>query len=113
MSQEARRNVTALLIAAFVVLLFAAFALRPAAVLPVTDQAVADSLSSATDALHADCLHATDGFRCVVRIARDSNPAAQHRVLIDVDWDGCWRATEDSAARHPLTQSGCVHLWNY
>lgn len=113
MSQEARRNLIALLIAGVIVLLFAAFAMRPAILLPVTDRAVADSLNSAADAVHADCLDAEDGFRCMVRIPNDSNPATERRVLVHVDWDGCWRTEEDASKRSPVRESGCIHLWNY
>jgi hypothetical protein len=112
-SREARRNLIALLIAGLIVLLFVAFAVRPAVLLPVTDRAVADSLNSAAGAVHAECLHAQDGFRCVLKIPRDSDPAVERRLLVHVDWDGCWRAAEDASKRSPLRESGCVHLWNY
>jgi hypothetical protein len=112
-SREARRNLIALLIAGLIVLLFAALAARPAVLLPVTDRAVADSLNSPAGTVHAECLHVQDGFRCVVRIPRDSDPAVEHQLLVHVDWDGCWRAAEDASKRSPLRESGCVHLWNY
>jgi hypothetical protein len=111
MSTEARRNALALVIAAFVVALLAAFVIRPAVVLPVSDHAVASSLDPA-----ANCVHAEGGFRCVVNDSMSSNP---HRELfVEVGWDGCWRARNAnlaSPAHHSSAphQTGCIQLGDY
>jgi hypothetical protein len=112
-SEEARRNTIALLIAAVLILVSAAFAFRPAVLLPVSDHAVADSLTSAADAFGGDCLHADEGFRCDIRIGDPSRGSATRRLLVHVDWDGCWRAVETAPKHSQLQESGCVHLWNY
>jgi hypothetical protein len=113
MSAEARRNVIALGIAAVILAAFAALSWRPAAILPVTDHAVASSLSQP----NAECLHADEGFRCVVHDPLSSD--APRTLSVRVGWDGCWHAVPRGAAKASAPGStgsgwsGCVALWDY
>jgi hypothetical protein len=112
-SSESRRNAIALGIAAAVVIVLAVLAIRPAVVFPVTDDAVANSLKSETDALSADCRDVEDEFRCTTKIGSDSGGSRTRTMRVHVDWDGCWRAIEDGPPHQPTRADGCLHAWNY
>jgi hypothetical protein len=110
-STEARRNLIALAVAALVLLVFAAFAFRPGVLLPITNNAVADSLALSSHIHNVRCHNASEGFRCTARFDSSSGKTTRH-MLVHVGWDGCWRS-RDVTGRHPERDSGCVHLWNY
>jgi hypothetical protein len=112
-SSERRRNAIALGIAAAVVIVLAVLAIRPAVVLPVTNDVVANSLKSVTDALKADCRDAQGEFRCTVKIGSDSGGSRTRTMRVHVDWDGCWRAVEEEPPHQPTRADGCLHAWNY
>jgi hypothetical protein len=116
-STEARRNVIALLIAAALLSLLAAFAIRPAVVLPVTNGALAASLESEINAINTRCPHEGEDFRCTSMLG-DSSSHKTSVMRVHADWAGCWHViperTEQAAqGTRPAGISSCVHLWNY
>jgi hypothetical protein len=110
-SEEARRNLIALGIVAVILAVFAAFAIRPGVLLPVTDHAVADSVELADDAHSVRCIHTHGAFRCVGKVGSFSDVSTLH-LVVHVGWDGCWQSV-DVTSEHPERDSGCLHLWNY
>jgi hypothetical protein len=111
-SEEARRNTIALGIAAIVVLIIAAFALRPGVVLPVSAKTLADSIGAEGFPAKNSCsdVPGSGDFVCIV--PKDADESST-RFDVHVRWDGCWHAEQALAQRSPVSRSGCVHLWNY
>ena len=118
MSEEARKNLTALAIAAAVMAVAAVLVLRPATVLGVGTGALADSIQDAAGSSllydeRARCSDEGDRrFKCQVFIPVDSGGV---RAEYDVRSSrfGCWSAT---AAQHrvggvrPPNLDGCIWI---
>jgi hypothetical protein len=111
-SKEARRNAVALLIAGLIVLVFAAFAFRPAVVLPVSANTLADSIGAEGFRAKNGCSDVAGAGDFVCTVPKDADESST-RFVVHVRWDGCWRAEQALAQRSPASRSGCVHLWNY
>lgn len=130
-SREARQNLTALAIAAVVVALVVVGFSRPGAVLPISDETLADSVArnagSAFGAIVPPRCRAERGdrWRCLVSV-EDGGTSATRRYEVEVGWDGCWRGTRPSPERRQGSRgererqvseevllSGCVSLVDY
>jgi hypothetical protein len=130
-TRETRQNLTALAIAAVVVLLVVIAFSRPGAVLPISDETLADSVArnagSAFGAIVPPRCRAERGdrWRCLVSV-EDGGTSATRRYEVEVGWDGCWSGTRPSrergrrspAKREPqeseeVLLSGCVSLMDY
>ena len=131
MSREARQNLTALAIAAAVVLIIVVAFSRPGAVLPISDETLADSVArnagSAFGAIVPPRCRAERGdrWRCLVSVD-DGGTSATRRYEVEVGWDGCWRGTRPGRERdgrsggrrereadQQVLLSGCVSLVDY
>jgi hypothetical protein len=130
-SRETRQNLTALGIAAVVLLLVVIAFSRPGAVLPISDETLADSVArnagSAFGAIVPPRCRAERGdrWKCLVSV-EDGGTSATRRYEVEVGWDGCWRGTRpsregDGRARgkrerqedEEVLLSGCVSLVDY
>jgi hypothetical protein len=112
--QERRRRVVALVIATGVVLLFAAFAYRPATVIGVDGDALAHDLGGGDPLGGSHCQEGSDGhWYCVIPDAQQSGEAA---YAVETHSYGCWDAERDGPGGEggtPRHKSGCLNLIDY
>ena len=114
MSEEARKNLTALGIVGGVLALLAGFVMWPSLILGVDRAPLAESVASVKDgggALaedhHGRCTDEGETYRCVVGIGASDVRWTGYDV--DVSRTGCWNAVSANGGEI----DGCVRLWDY
>jgi hypothetical protein len=106
-SEETRKNLTALAIVFVPVLVLAAFAFRPTPILGLSEAELSEDLTryyktrdGPSDVSTIECSEAAeDEYKCSLGPSTDAGS-----ITVMTDWAGCW-AVEDSSV-----DSGCITL---
>jgi hypothetical protein len=112
--EERRRNVKALAIAAGVVLLFLAFAYRPATIIGIDGDALAHDVGGGDLLDGSHCQEGAGGhWYCVISDAQNSGASA---YKVETHSYGCWDAERDGPGGEggtPKQASGCLNLIDF
>jgi hypothetical protein len=126
LSEEGRKNLMALLIAFVALAAMVAFALRPAAILPVGTAAVEGSLENQfgdgnlfgdSDRGDPVCEKVDAGFACTVTVLSDSDTPDSlsttdpTEYMVRVGGLGCWTAVSQTSRDRPAR--GCISILDY
>jgi hypothetical protein len=126
LAEERRKNLIALAVAFAALSAIVAFAIRPAAILPVGDAALESSLEGefGDGALYGDsdrrdpvCNRSgDDGFICAITTfspdsAESTAPAERRAYEVEVGTLGCWTAVERRSDAPPI--DGCISILDY
>jgi hypothetical protein len=125
LTEERRKNLVALVVAFAALCAIVAFAIRPAAILPVGTAALENSLETefGDGVLYGDddsrdpvCARAGDGWICTVTRFPPSMSASTVGVVpseyeVEVGGLGCWTAAEQVPNARPI--DGCISILDY
>jgi hypothetical protein len=109
-SREARQNLTALAIAALVLILGAIAFSRPGVVLSISDETLADSVARNAGSgfgavVPPRCRPRGEGWRCNVSVEIGGSSSTR-RYQVDLAWDGCWTGSRPERKRGRENVSG-------